>query len=144
MGKRVRDAMTETAHTASPRDSLTDVARRMRDANIGSLPVVEDDRLVAVVTDRDIVVRGAAAQSDLSEMNVSEVASHDPLTVTPEDNLDDALTLMARYQVRRLPVVEDGRLVGVLAQADVAAVAKEKHVGQMLDDISQPRGVGRG
>jgi CBS domain-containing protein len=92
---------------------------------------------VAILTDRDIVVRTVAERIDPESVNVGDVASPDPVTVDPEQNLDDALTLMAQHQVRRLPVVEDGRLVGILAQADVAVEATESEAGEMLAEISQ-------
>jgi CBS domain-containing protein len=91
-----------------------------------------------MVTDRDIVIRAVAKGKDPRGMPVSEVASGELVTVHANDDLADALRLMASHQVRRLPVVdEDNRLVGILAQADVAAEAKEKAVGQMVEEISQ-------
>jgi CBS domain-containing protein len=135
---KVRDAMTPGVRSVSPSDSLTDAAVAMRDEDVGSLPVVEGDRVVGIVTDRDIVVRGVADRADPQTLKVSDVSSGDLVTVQPDEDLDEALELMARYRVRRLPVVEDGRLVGVVAQADVALEANEKDAGGMLEDISQP------
>ena len=106
--------------------------------DIGSLPIVDGERLAGVVTDRDIVIRAIAKGKDPSGMPVREVASRELITVHTDDNLADALKLMASQQVRRLPVVdENNRLVGVLAQADVAAGAKEKAVGEMVEEISK-------
>ena len=130
--------MTPGVRSVSPSDSLTDAAVAMRDEDVGSLPVVEGDRVVGIVTDRDIVVRGVAERADTQTLQVGDVSSGDLLTVQPDEDLDEALELMARYRVRRLPVVEDGRLVGVVAQADVALEANEKDAGGMLEDISQP------
>jgi CBS domain-containing protein len=130
--------MTPGVRSVSPSDSLTDAAVAMRDEDVGSLPVVEGDRVVGIVTDRDIVVRAVAERADPQTLKVGDVSSGDLVTVLPDEDLDEALELMARYRVRRLPVVEDGRLVGVVAQADVAFEAKEKDAGEMLEDISQP------
>ena len=82
--------------------------------------------------------RAVADGVDAKSINVGDVASIDPVTVAPEEDLDEALRLMAQHQVRRLPVVEDGRLVGILAQADVALEAKDKKAGEVLEEISKP------
>src|SRR5213593_226841 len=128
MTTRVRDAMTPSVTTASPTQSLAEAAEMMKRDDVGSIPVVDDDRLVGIVTDRDIVVRAVAERRDPQAMLINEVASRELVTVDPEQDLDEALALMAQHQVRRLPVVEEGRLVGMLAQADVAFEAKEKKV----------------
>jgi CBS domain-containing protein len=130
--------MTPGVRSVAPTDSLTDAAAGMRDEDVGSLPVVEGDRVVGIITDRDIVVRAVAEGADSRTVKVGDVSSGDPVTVGPDEDLDDALELMAHHRVRRLPVVEDGRLVGVVAQADVALAAKEKDSGRMLEEISQP------
>jgi CBS domain-containing protein len=90
------------------------------------------------LTDRDIVTRAVAEQKDPRTVKVEEVVSDELVTVEPDQDLDEALALMARHQVRRLPVVEEGRLVGMLAQADVALEAKEKKVGETVEEISKP------
>jgi CBS domain-containing protein len=135
---KVRDALTPGVRSVSPSDSLTDAAVAMRDEDVGSLPVVEGDRVVGIVTDRDIVVRAVAEGADPRTGTVGDVASGDLVTVEPDEDLDEALKLMAQHRVRRLPVVENGRLVGVVAQADVALEANDKDAGEMLAEISQP------
>ena len=137
MGKSVQDAMTPSPSTAIPSQSLADAAKLMKDEDVGSVPVVDGSRLVGVLTDRDIVVRAVAEGKDPQTVQVGDVASPDVVTVRPGDDLDDALRLMAQYQVRRLPVVEDGQLVGVLAQADIAHEAKDKQVGELVEEISK-------
>jgi len=138
MGKSVKDAMTADVKTAAPSQSLTDVARLMKHEDVGSVPVVDGERLIGVVTDRDIVVRGIADGSDPHAIKAGDIASRDVVTVRPDDDLDAALRLMAQHQVRRLPVVDDGQLVGVVAQADLAHEAKEKDVGHVVEEISRP------
>ena len=121
-----------------PSQSLADAAEIMKGEDVGSVPVVEDGRLVGIVTDRDIVIRAVAERRDLQAVRVDEIASRDLVTVEAEQDLDEALALMARHQVRRLPVVEEEQPVGMLAQADVALEVKEKKVGETVEEISKP------
>jgi CBS domain-containing protein len=130
--------MTPGVRAVAPTDSVTEAAQAMKEQDVGSLPVVEGARLVGIVTDRDIVVRAVAEGVDPRTATVGEVTSGDLVTVEPDEDLDDALKLMAQHRIRRLPVVEDGRLVGVVAQADVALEANDKDAGEMLAEISQP------
>jgi CBS domain-containing protein len=139
MGTKVREVMTARPRSVTPQTHLNDVAQLMEADDVGAIPVVEGDRLVGIITDRDIVVRAIAKGKDPRGMPASEVSSREMVTVDPEDDLSDALKLMAQYQVRRLAVVEEGdRLVGVVSQADVALHTKEKNSGELLEDISQP------
>jgi CBS domain-containing protein len=144
MGKSVREAMTPSVRTASPSQSLADAAQLMKSDDVGSIPIVEEGRLVGIVTDRDIAIRAVAEGGDPNAVTIADVASRELVTVEPDQDLDEALALMARHQVRRLPVVEeDGQLVGILAQADVALEAKEKKAGELLEQISQPTSTAR-
>jgi CBS domain-containing protein len=138
MAKTVREAMTASVSSVSPSQSLADAAQVMKGENVGSVPVVEEGRLAGIVTDRDIVTRAVAERRNPQDVSVEEIASHDLVTVDAEQDLDEALGLMARHKVRRLPVLQEGRLVGMLAQADIALAAKEKQVGEMVEQISQP------
>ena len=138
MTKTVRDAMTANPRSASPAQSLANAAQIMKTEDVGSVPVVDDGQLVGMLTDRDIAIRAVAEGVDTQVIKVGDVASRDPVTVEPEQDLDEALALMARHRVRRLPVVENGKLVGILAQADVALEAGEKKAGELLEEISKP------
>jgi CBS domain-containing protein len=134
----VRDAMTENPRTLTPDSTIVEAARAMRDEDAGIMPVVDNDRLAGVITDRDIAVRVVAEGRDPEQVKVTEAASRDLVTLDPQQDLDEALRLMARHQVRRLPVVEeDGRLVGVVAQADVAKEADETRTGEVVEQISR-------
>ncbi len=138
MGKSIQDVMTLNPCAIDADQPVSYAAKMMKDEDVGLAPVVQGDRLVGTLTDRDITVRVVAEGRDPQTVRVREVASTDVVTVDPQQDLDDALTLMARYQVRRLPVVEeDGRLVGVVAQADVAEEAKAKKVGELVEEISR-------
>jgi CBS domain-containing protein len=110
----------------------------MRDEDVGLVPVVEGERLFGTISDRDIAVRVIAEQRDPSSVKVQEIASTDLVTVDPQQDLDEALRLMAQHQVRRLPVVEeDGRLVGIVAQADVARAGSDSQTGELVEEISK-------
>jgi CBS domain-containing protein len=113
-------------------------AQMMKQEDVGLAPIVEGNRLVGTLTDRDIVTRVIAEGKDPRSVTVREVASTNLVTIDPQQDLDEALRLMASNRVRRLPVVEeDGRLVGVVAQADVAREAKDKQTGQLVEEISK-------
>ena len=138
MGKSVRDVMTENPRTVDAGSPVVEAARLMKEEDVGLAPIVEGDRLVGVLTDRDVAVRVVAEGRDPEQIKVSEVASRDLVTLDPQQDLDEALRLMARHQVRRLPVIEeDGRLVGVVAQADVAKEADEHRTGEVVEKISR-------
>jgi CBS domain-containing protein len=110
----------------------------MKDEDVGLAPIVEGDRLVGTVTDRDIVTRVIAEGRDPQSTSVRDIASTAVVTLDPQQQLDEALSLMAQHQVRRMPVVEeDGRLVGVIAQADVAEHAASAETGRMVEEISE-------
>jgi CBS domain-containing protein len=134
----IRELMTENPKTVSSDASVVEATRVMRDDDVGLVPVVDGDRLVGTVTDRDIAIRVVAEERDANSTAVREIASTDLVTIDPEQDLDEALRLMAQHQVRRLPVVEeDGRLVGIVAQADVARHGDDSETGQVVEQISQ-------
>jgi CBS domain-containing protein len=138
MGTKVREVMTDRPRCVTLETPISEVAELMESEDIGSLPVLDGEQLAGMVTDRDIVVRAIAKGKDPRGMPVREVASREPVTVYAEDDLSSALKKMASEQVRRLPVVDDdNRLIGVLSQADVAIEAKEKSVGEMVEEISK-------
>jgi CBS domain-containing protein len=138
MGTKVREVMTDRPRCVTLDTPISEAASLMESENIGSLPVLEGEELAGMITDRDIVVRAVAKGKDPRGMPVREVVSRELVTVYAEEDLSTALTKMASEQVRRLPVVdEDNRLVGILAQADVALEAKEKTVGEMVEEISR-------
>ena len=140
MGKdhQVRDLMTDNPRAIDAKRPVADAAKLMRDEDVGIAPIVQGDKLVGTLTDRDIAIRVVAEGRDPESTTVREVASTDLVTVDADQSLDEALRLMAQHQVRRLPVVEeDGRLVGVLAQADVARHGDDTETGQVVERISQ-------
>ena len=140
MSKSVRDAMTENPRSIAASASVVEAARLMRAEHIGSLPITDDEKLVGMITDRDITTRVVAEAADPKTTSVEDVYSRDLISVEPDQDLDEALQLMARHQVRRLPVVESNRLVGIVAQADIAREENEKKIGQLVEAISEPSG----
>jgi CBS domain-containing protein len=134
----VRETMTVNPRSIETSASVVEAARLMRDEHVGSLPVVEDGRLVGMITDRDLALRVVAEGADPNPVTVGEVASHQTVTAQPDQGLDEALQLMAQHQVRRLPVAEGDRLVGILAQADVAHQEDREKVGEVVEAISDP------
>jgi CBS domain-containing protein len=132
----VRDVMTENPRTASPTDSIQTVAQIMRDEDTGVVPLVDNGRLAGVVTDRDIVVR-CVAEGKFNAKAI-DAASDDVVTAEPDMSTADAAELMSDHQIRRLPVVEGGKLVGILSLGDIAVKeGKDKRTGDTLEDISQ-------
>jgi CBS domain-containing protein len=138
MAKKLREVMTPNPSTVSSDSPVTGAAKIMRDEDVGIVPIVEGDRLVGTVTDRDIAIRVIAEGKEPQSTTVREIASTQLVTIDPEQDLDEAARLMAKHQVRRLPVVEeDGRLVGILAQADLARIGEDSKTGQVVEEISR-------
>jgi len=132
--QRIRDVMTPNPLTLESTSTIADAARAMKIAEIGPVPVIDDrGHICGIVTDRDIVVRGLAEGRDPTTTPVGDVCSTELVVVSPDDTVDDAVTLMRDRAVRRLPVVEDGRAVGIVAIGDLARVRDEK---SPLADIS--------
>jgi CBS domain-containing protein len=144
VGHKVRDVMTPGVQSVRVTDTAVDAARLMRDNDIGSLPVVSEmNEPVGMVTDRDVAIRVVAENRPANAVQVGEVFSARPVMVDPEESLDDALQLMAQHKVRRLPVVEQGRLIGMIAQADIALSESAKKTGELVEHISEPTSISR-
>ena len=137
MGMNIREVMTSEVKACEPSATVVEAAKLMAQEDVGPIPVVEDGRLVGIVTDRDIVVKGVAKGGDLSSTTVGDIASRDLVTISPDADMGEALDLMAENQVRRLPVVEGDRLVGIVAQADVARQGRDKKTGEVVEEISR-------
>jgi CBS domain-containing protein len=139
MAKKIGELMTSNPCAIDADKPVAYAAEMMKAEDVGLAPIVEGERLVGTLTDRDIVTRVVAEGTDPKSVTVREVASTDLVTVDPQQDLDEALRLMAQHQVLRLPVVEeDGRLVGVVAQADVARQDDDARTGEVVEEISEP------
>ncbi|MGZ8783524.1 MAG: CBS domain-containing protein [Gaiellaceae bacterium] len=133
----VQEAMTPNPTAVTADTTVREAAQRMKDDDVGALPIVDGERLTGVITDRDIALR-VMAEGRNAETPVGEIASKDLVTVDPQQTLEEAARLMAQHLVRRLPVVEeDGRLAGMLAQADIAQLGHDELTGEIVEQISQ-------
>jgi len=133
----IRQVMTPNPQCVSPGDSIQNAARIMRDCDTGAVPVVENGRPVGIVTDRDIVVRAVADGGQLNRP-VREIVSGDVVCVTPDMSTREAEDLMSEHQVRRLPVVEGDRIVGIVSLGDIAVKeARDSRSGDTLEHISE-------
>jgi len=138
MGQSIKDVMTSDPCAIDAGKSVAYAAKMMRDEDVGLAPIVEGDKLIGMLTDRDIAIRVVAEGRNPDQVTVSEVASKQVVTIDPQQDLDEALRIMAKHQVRRLAVVEeDGKLVGVVAQADVAREGDDSQSGELVQEISQ-------
>jgi CBS domain-containing protein len=138
MAMQVRHAMTEDPKSLGTERTAGDAAGLMAKFDFGAVPVTEGDQLVGVVTDRDLVVRVLANRQDPNTVKLGDIVTKSVTTVTPDTELTDARSVMERDKVRRLPVVKQGSLVGMLSLGDVAvALSSDRQVGEALKEISQ-------
>jgi CBS domain-containing protein len=137
--KKARDIMTEDCECIGENESVLDAAKRLAELDIGSMPICgDDDRLKGMITDRDIVVKVLAQDKDPAQVRTGELGAGDAKTVTigADDSIDEALRTMIDHKVRRLPVIDGTRLVGIISQADVATNVDEDRVGDLVEAIS--------
>jgi CBS domain-containing protein len=133
MAQSVREVMTANPIALPATSSVVDAARTMRDSNIGDVIVVDNGRICGIVTDRDITIRGVAEGRDISQLKLADICSREITTLSPTDSVDDAVRLMREKAIRRLPVVEGGKPVGIVSLGDLA-VERDPH--SALGDIS--------
>ncbi|GIF22493.1 CBS domain-containing protein [Actinoplanes tereljensis] len=132
-----REMMTPDVTCVGENESLADAARKMADLNVGSLPIWgADDTLKGMVTDRDIVTQAIAKGRDPKEVTAGELAQGKLVTIGADDDAAEVLRAMADHRVRRLPVIDGNRLVGIVAVADVARALPDRPVGDLIDAIS--------
>ena len=137
--KKARDIMSDDCQCVGENDTVLDAAKRLAELNVGAMPICgDDDRLKGMITDRDIVVKVLAEGKDPGSTKVGEIAQGDGKTVTigADDSIDEALRTMTEHKVRRLPVIDGRRLVGIISQADVATNIDEEKVGDLVEAIS--------
>lgn len=142
--KKCNDVMTKNPVCCQPGDMVEKVAQLMQSENVGSIPVIENEqsqKLVGIVTDRDLVLQIIARGRDVKATRVEDVMTRKVVTCRAEDDLQKALDLMGEHQLRRIPIVDDdNRVVGIIAQADVATrVHLPEKTGEIVEEISQPK-----
>jgi CBS domain-containing protein len=137
---KISEIMTTEVMTCKPTDTLAEAAAMMRDLNVGICPIVQDDKLVGVITDRDITVRAIAQGFDPNTAQVKDFMTPSPITVEPDTNVEDAAEMMMMHQIRRLPVVDErGKLVGIVSLGDLAVdVGEPEMIAETLEEISEP------
>jgi CBS domain-containing protein len=134
---KVKDAMHKGAEWVAPQTPIAEVARKMRDLDIGAIPVGEDDRLIGMVTDRDIACRGVANGASPGKLTARDVMSKGIFYCRDTEELEDAVRIMEQKQVRRLPVINDAkRMVGMLSLGDVADAAPHELCGEVTATVS--------
>ncbi len=133
----IKDIMTKEVECCSLLDNIYEVAVKMKDLNVGAIPIVDEEKLVGMITDRDIVIRGVAEKNPGST-KVEKIMSDHLVTVTPDTTTDEAAQLMAEQQIRRLPVVEGENLIGIVSLGDLATnQLTDEQAGDALADISE-------
>ncbi len=135
---KVRDIMTQNVITVQENNSLGRAAELMRQYNIGILPVVSDRKVLGVITDRDIVTRAVAKGKDISLLKVSDCMSKSTVFANPEQEIDSAVKTMAAQQIRRVPVMDEGRLCGIVSLGDISKNGFDAEVSRALCEISKP------
>ena len=134
---KVKDVMHRGVTWVEPTTSIRDVACMMRDNDIGSVPVGENDRLVGIVTDRDIICRGIADGTDLATLTAGDVMSKPIIYCRADDELQSAIRIMEKNKIRRLPVIDKNkRLAGMLALGDISAIGGEDVAGEVMRSVS--------
>ena len=139
MAKKARDIMSPDCQCIGENQTALDAARKLAELDVGSMPICgEDDRLKGMLTDRDIVVKVLAQGKDPGSVRAGELGVGDGKTVTigADDSIDEALRTMIDHKVRRLPVIDGKRLVGIISQADIATNLDEEKVGDLVEAIS--------
>jgi CBS domain-containing protein len=137
MAKTAREVMTENCQCIGENETVADAAKKLAELDVGSMPICgEDDRLKGMLTDRDIVVKVIAKGGDPAAIKAGELGEGKPVTIGAGDSVKDAMQAMKENKVRRLPVIDDQQLVGIVSQADVANQADEKQVGNLVEAIS--------
>lgn len=137
---KVRDIMTTSVTSLTPDDTVTRAASIMKEQDIGSIPVCQGSNVVGIITDRDITLRSVASGVNSSNQSVREVMSSNPVVGSPDMSIDEASKIMSQQQIRRLPIVENQCLVGVVALGDLAIEPQcDEKAGNALSSISQHR-----
>jgi len=142
----VKDLMTRDVVFLTPNQTVVEAAKKMKALNVGVIPIADNDqRLLGLITDRDIVIRVIAEDRDPAKAKLQDYATMDPVAAQPEWRIQDAARMMEEYQIRRLPVVENGKLTGILSLGDLAVQQPSEQLsGKVLEAVSEPAQPQRG
>lgn len=135
---KVRDVMTESVNFATPNNTVVELAQKMKNDDIGSIPICEGRKVVGIITDRDIVIKAVSQGKNIETKKANEIMNSNVITVTADQDVHEAADLMSKHQIRRLPVVEQDKLIGIVALGDLAV--EKIHIneaGDALSDISK-------
>ncbi|WFR55448.1 CBS domain-containing protein [Anaerocolumna sp. AGMB13025] len=136
---KVKEIMSKDIASVSSEDSIERAAQLMKQYDVGSIPVCSQDKVIGIVTDRDITLRSVASGQDTKHQKVSDIMTMDPALGSPDMNVDDAARIMSERQIRRLPIVENNSLVGIVALGDISLEPKlSDNAEEALKDISKP------
>lgn len=136
---KVSELMTKNPATAMPSSGLSEVAKMMRDCDCGAIPIVENDKVVGVITDRDITIRVIADNKNPQDVKVGDVMSKQIVTARVGDDVREVANIMEKHKVRRVPVVdEQGKCVGIVSQADIALKTNDRTTGDLVQKVSEP------
>ena len=133
---KAREVMTKGAEFIESKTTVVEAAKKLKELDVGSLPICDGGKLKGMVTDRDIVVKVLAAGKDPGECTVGELIQGEAVTIGADDDIDLAIKTMGEHQVRRLPVIDGTDLVGIVSQADIARSMPERKVGELVEAIS--------
>lgn len=136
MMRSARDVMSKNVEVIREDETVTQVAKRLAQSGVGAMPICDGDRLQGMITDRDIVTKVIAAGKDPQRVTARELETGKPVTIRADDSIEDAYRTMADHKLRRLPVIEDHRLVGMVSQADLAKELPKEKAGELIAAIS--------
>ena len=134
---KARDVMTGEVEVIKTDQTVLDAAKRMADLGVGSLPICDGEKLRGMLTDRDIVTKVIACDMDPAKVTAGELQTGKPVTIGADDSLEEAMRTMSEYQVRRLPVIDGHRLVGMISQGDLAKALPQETTGKLLENLSK-------
>lgn len=136
---KLKEIMTKSVASLTPEDTIEHAAQLMKEYDVGSIPVCNDERIIGIVTDRDITLRAVATGEDTAKAKVRAIMSSNPVFGKPDMEADEAVRIMSERQIRRLPVVENNNIVGIVSLGDIAVEPKlESDAQSALTDISEP------
>ena len=136
---KVKDIMSKTVVNLNPEDTVDQAAHLMKEHNVGSIPVCSSEKVIGIITDRDIALRSVADENNSTTQKIREIMSPNPVLGNPEMDVTEAGRIMGEKQIRRLPIVENNKLVGIISLGDIAVEPNlQDKAGHILSNVSEP------